>query len=226
MRKIYVFGLALVAMLVIGIAFVTAQLYFRQQALPLYVANQQASTSSQPVRTLQKDDVRYVHGATELALEPVGSGWSQQIGRTTDGMGIYAIAGRPQRDFVLVTDLMSPATVYRNASVAPIVAQDLEVTGVELVAQQSIEPKIKGTTEPKVIQAVLDTLKQGTAQAPQVEHQKYRIRLLADQLQGLGYGLNMNVNIKQDVYLAELTNPDAWLPVGDAFKQWVMSRAR
>ncbi len=215
MKKIL--GLVVVGLMALFCITGVVFLGWRKYTMPVYTLTQ---------RTLTFGTLTYVTDVAELPLEPTNQkGWFTQIGKTPDGMTVHAIPQQPDRDYIVMSGEMFPDLVYRREEIAPIALQDLHVTAIELSENMGWVPVLKTTQDAAIIENVYDSLVHPNP-AGNVAGiiYPYHLHLLSEQLPGLAYIVDVAVDNKQTVYVAQRMTPDRWLKVEGAFAEWVTKK--
>jgi hypothetical protein len=210
-------------LLVVAGAAAVALLYLADRNLPVYEDGEQPPIDGIAVNTLSRGDALYVSGPFEFSLEeivePPDVTWGRQVGKTDRGLAIYRPKGHDGSQYVFARGEMTGDIVYRRSgSAAPVRLEDLDVTALEFVHDESGSPTVKRTSDRAIIQELVATLTGGAGVRPDpaTPRRIYHVRLLSDQLPGLAYFAYVIIDDRDAVYLAQRAQEDErWIPVDD-----------
>lgn len=217
-------GFALFMAAVLGAGYV---LFLRPRTLPVYHFEQKMSNHGEfMATTLSLGDTMYISDITEFPLEMKAAwvGKNRMIGRTQNGMDIYAIPDQDTRNYIMLTTEMFPLEIFRNANLAPIQLSSFDVDEIQIIAPQNIPSSRNKTREPVIIQEVVDTLvrRDGMIKGGQAVRGA-NLHLNSDHLPGLGYAVSVIVDEQGAVFLMERSASEDWIPAGPEFTSWFLS---
>ncbi len=193
-------------------------LFLRPLTLPVYRLEQKMSDHVDfMATTLTLGEKVYISDYSEVPLEIMANwiGKQRMIGRTQDGMEIYAIPRQDPRNYIMLTTEMFPMMVFRAANITPVELASFPADEIQ------VQTTGKKTREPAIIKEVVAALirREGMIQGGQPV-QSANIHLVSDRLPGLGYAVYGYVDQDGKVYLAERLAPDDWIPAGPEFTKW------
>lgn len=216
-------GLAAALLLATTVA-VGGLLILRERSLPVYTFAQEPSPGSERVtETLTLHGVVYVSSLGEFALDPVGR--SRQIGRTADGMRIYAPAGQAAaRDYLYLTGFMFPQVVYRRADVPAFDPRTFPLGELQLAANVGGLARLHRTSDQALLAELQARLQEPGPLIPAAgPYETYRVALLSPRVPGVSYFLYLTVAADGQVLLAHKASPEAWFAAGERLSQWARS---
>jgi hypothetical protein len=110
--------------------------------------------------TLALGDMVYIKDYTEVPPEMRANcvGNNRMIGRTQEGMAIYAISLEDSRYKIMLTIEMFPLEIFHNAKPAPIQLPNFPVDEVELIVPGRFQSPRNTTRDPAVIKEVIAAL--------------------------------------------------------------------
>jgi hypothetical protein len=199
-------------------------IFLRPLTLPVYQLGQSPENGiNSGAMTLAIGNQFYISGASEFALEmtnPPGNK-SAMIGRTQDGMEVYPVPGQDPDSYLMLTTLMFPDTIFRNANIPPIQLASFPVDEVQLLENQMPNAPVYSTSEDAIRSEVVGRLlqRQGITKNAAPLRTVF-LRLVSRQLPGLGYLVYAAETSGGSVFLADKLAPDDWIPAGEAFTNW------
>lgn len=199
-------------------------LFLRPSTLPVYHMEQKAPDgSSFPATTLTLGDQVYISDKTEVPLEILATwvGAHRMIGRTEDGMDVYAIPQQDPRNYIMLTTLMFPRMIFRNTHLPPIQLSSFPFDELQWVHPQSAMTSMSKTRESAIIKEVTTSLvrREGSTKVGEAIPST-KIYLTSGQLPGLAYTISAYATIDGKVFLVEGFNPEEWIPAGPNFTNW------
>lgn len=215
--------------LTLSVALTAGYLFFlRPFTVPVYRFEPgSAAPGEVAAATLFRGDLEYVDDRSSLSLSVVENWFSPLalMGRTEEGMRIYAIRGQDSRDYIVMTGEMMPAVVFRNADLPPVDLRTLAIDRAYLLQKPVFQPPRFETADPAIINEVRDTLTlpRDLVLLRLTPHKAAFLRLSSDRLAGLHYTVYAYADEAGMVYLAEFTAPEDWIPAGPAFSAWFQS---
>ncbi len=217
------------ALIALGIlAALLAGGYFAKQQIeiaraPVYTWTQTPSTLRADFMssTLASAENVYVSDLPEYNLLIDSSFYFSIVGRTADGLLLYAIPHQEPSDYVALTGFMFPSTVFRNRSTPPFDWRQAEFKEMRLLPGEANAQPQK-SADPALVGEALAAMKGSFGPALTLKDPTSRdLRLVSSQLPGLLYCAKVYTDSDGQVYLAENSLTDQWFPAGPLFATWV-----
>jgi hypothetical protein len=224
LKKVFLGGLVLCLAAVLAFVYLVL---IRPNTLPVYQMGSYPSVQKDfTANTLTRRDTVYASDAAELPLEMTEFGfkWTTMIGKTDQGLEIYAIPHQDSHNYVMMTTEMFPNVIYRNTQVPPVQLENFKADELLLIEVIKGYPAQKKNSDQIVIREVIDALTQSNHVTRGFTLNKSgNVELLSKQLPGLAYAFYVSTDTAGNVFLATRLAPDDWIPAGPAFSAWFTS---
>ncbi len=216
---IVIFSLGVLSLLLVGGYF--AKRIINSTRAPLYTLTQSPSALADFMSTtLASGDNVYVSDVPEYALMVDSSFLPAIVGRTADGLVLYAIPGQKPGDYVALSGLMFPSEPFRNTSTPPFDWRKAEFQEIRLMPGEAGD-RPKQSDDPQLIAEALAAMQGSFGPALTLKVPAGSdLRLVSDQLPGLVYCARVYFDDAGQIYLAENGLSDQWFPAGPLFTTW------
>lgn len=199
-------------------------------AMPVYKLEQTDSSHEGYRRTtLTSGNSVYVHDYEEFPLVYINSTPTEKIGRfefSPFGVyGLYTIPGQSPSAYAIEWDPMYQI-VYRNIEHPPFDWRNADFQHIRLSYQEPINSK--ESDDPLLIDEILSSLKNRTPKIVPMRTdgnyanaRNFTLILFSDQLTGLMYFAAAHEMKNGEVFLAENTISNEWIPAGPLFIEFI-----